>query len=358
MAAGTFVLVEQGTIYAATGWVQIDDVVTVGTDPVEFTQFSAAGTYTAGAGLTQIGTQFSITNTTVTPGTYGNATETVTIAVNSRGQITSISQQPAASYGNAEVSAYLAAGTDTAGYTTTGDISADNIVASGSITSLGYAQIVGDITAFGNVSVGDTLFVSGNSIINGNLILNGRTSVGAINNLTIDGGQPFDIISTDGSGGLSWIPQYSDSDVNNYLSSGANVNLITTGEIIADQASLSSILTDSISVTGGPASLGPVGNVSITGGSNGQVLTTNGSGNLSWTTVSGGSGPTYQGIASGNLTAGAPVVATDDGKLSRVIGATQGIGSAAVFNSNEPGQATVVTLTPNGYVAAFYPNRR
>lgn len=40
-------------------------------------------------------------------------------------------------------------------------------------------------------------------------------------------------------------------------------------------------------------SLGAVGNLRITGGSNGQVLTTNGSGNLSWSTVSGGGNSSY-----------------------------------------------------------------
>ena len=41
------------------------------------------------------------------------------------------------------------------------------------------------------------------------------------------------------------------------------------------------------------ANLGAVGNLTITGGSNGQVLTTNGSNVLSWTTVSGGNGSSY-----------------------------------------------------------------
>jgi hypothetical protein len=40
------------------------------------------------------------------------------------------------------------------------------------------------------------------------------------------------------------------------------------------------------------ATLGPVGNLRISGGTNGQVLTTNGSNILSWTTVSGGNGST------------------------------------------------------------------
>lgn len=45
----------------------------------------------------------------------------------------------------------------------------------------------------------------------------------------------------------------------------------------------------SLAVTG-TTDLGDVGNVSITGGSSGQVLTTDGAGNLSFSTVSSGGG--------------------------------------------------------------------
>lgn len=45
----------------------------------------------------------------------------------------------------------------------------------------------------------------------------------------------------------------------------------------------------SLAVTG-TTDLGDVSNVSITGGSSGQVLTTDGAGNLSFSTVSGGGG--------------------------------------------------------------------
>ena len=51
--------------------------------------------------------------------------------------------------------------------------------------------------------------------------------------------------------------------------------------------------------------MGDVGTIEITGGSNGQVLTTNGSGNLSWTTVSGSGGsglPGYLRTYTGNVT--------------------------------------------------------
>ncbi len=51
--------------------------------------------------------------------------------------------------------------------------------------------------------------------------------------------------------------------------------------------------------------MGDVGTIQITGGSNGQVLTTNGAGNLSWTTVSGSGGsglPGYLRTYTGNVT--------------------------------------------------------
>ena len=50
-----------------------------------------------------------------------------------------------------------------------------------------------------------------------------------------------------------------------------------------------------LNTTSSSANLGPVGNITITGGSNGQVLTTNGSGALSWTTAAGGGNSTPAG---------------------------------------------------------------
>jgi hypothetical protein len=61
MASGDFTFITNGTLYANTGWVQTDPVTTVGTSPVTWIQFSGAGTYTAGTGLTLTGSQFSLT---------------------------------------------------------------------------------------------------------------------------------------------------------------------------------------------------------------------------------------------------------------------------------------------------------
>jgi hypothetical protein len=72
--SGDFIFVSAGTNYANTGWVQTLSPATIGTDPISFTQFSGAGTYLAGDGLSLNGSTFSVD---VTP-TSGNASLTNT----------------------------------------------------------------------------------------------------------------------------------------------------------------------------------------------------------------------------------------------------------------------------------------
>jgi len=61
---------------------------TLGTTAINWYNFSVASTYTAGTGLTLTATQFSITNTAVTAGAYGSATQVGTFTVNAQGQLT------------------------------------------------------------------------------------------------------------------------------------------------------------------------------------------------------------------------------------------------------------------------------
>ena len=84
-----YVFVETGSTQADTGWVcTVDPGGTLGVTAVTWVQFSGAGTYTAGTGLTLTGTQFSISNTAVTAGAYGSATQVGTFTVNAQGQLT------------------------------------------------------------------------------------------------------------------------------------------------------------------------------------------------------------------------------------------------------------------------------
>lgn len=78
--SGDFVFVSAGT-YANTGWVQTLKPATIGTDPLQFTQFSGAGTFTAGTGLDLNGTEFvldlsEVSTTTLPEGTNLYYTDT------------------------------------------------------------------------------------------------------------------------------------------------------------------------------------------------------------------------------------------------------------------------------------------
>jgi hypothetical protein len=86
-----YTFVEEGGTYADTGWVcTVNAGGTLGTTPVTWSQFSGAGTYVAGTGLTLSGNTFSITNTAVTAGSFGSASKTLTATVNAQGQLTAL----------------------------------------------------------------------------------------------------------------------------------------------------------------------------------------------------------------------------------------------------------------------------
>jgi hypothetical protein len=72
---GDFIFVTGGDTQADTGWVQTSEaVVTIGTDPIYFTQFSGAGTFLAGNGLLLDGNTFEIDDTITATKTYVDET--------------------------------------------------------------------------------------------------------------------------------------------------------------------------------------------------------------------------------------------------------------------------------------------
>ena len=58
--SGDFIFVYSGTANGGTGWVQVNRPATIGTDAIAFTQFSGAGTYLGGAGMTLDGNTFNV----------------------------------------------------------------------------------------------------------------------------------------------------------------------------------------------------------------------------------------------------------------------------------------------------------
>lgn len=149
-------------------------------------------------------------------------------------------------------------------------------------------------------------------------------SLGDISTIKIDGGVNGYVLQTDGSGNLTWTAQtgggggngspggansqvqynndgefggdagFTYNNVTNTLYSG-NINVTGNISIATDITASGNAYLGNISTTGfasittlevgTTANLGDVGNVIITGGDNGQYLTTDGDGGLSWVTI-------------------------------------------------------------------------
>ena len=79
---------------ADTGWVcTATQSGTINVTAMPWVQFSNVNTYFAGTGLTLSSNTFSITNTGVTAGSYGSASNTLSATVNAQGQLSALSAQ-------------------------------------------------------------------------------------------------------------------------------------------------------------------------------------------------------------------------------------------------------------------------
>lgn len=162
-----YVWVEQGTINADTGWVCTSDPGgTLGVTAVNWVQFSGAGTYTAGTGLTLTGTQFSITNTAVTAGSYGSASVVPTYTVNAQGQLT-LASNVTISIAPSQINATI----PNSGLTNSA------ITINGTSTSLGGSISVGTVTSVSGTGTVSGLTLTGTVTSTGSLTLGGTLSV-------------------------------------------------------------------------------------------------------------------------------------------------------------------------------------
>jgi len=142
----------------------------------------------------------------------------------------------------------------------------------------GEARVEGDLTVIGNINAD-----LGNVVVE-NLTVEGKTDLGQVGNITITGGSTNYVLRTDGTGNLSWANIQ--SEIANPAGSNTYVQYNNNGLFGASAKFRFNADTNTVDIDGilqtTVSKLGSVSNVHILGGSNGQVLATDGNGNLSW----------------------------------------------------------------------------
>jgi len=301
MAGGDFVFIQQGTVYNDTGWVMTDPVTTVGTSDVTFVQFSGAGSFTAGSGLTLTGTVFSVNTDNLTTDISGG-----NVVVKTSAQFTT------PDIGAATGTSLSATGNVAGGnLTTAGVVSATGNVIGGNITTAGVVAATGNVSG-GNITTGAKVVAVGNidstsGIFNGDGFGLSNIPAANITGLSLsgiaNGTSNVDIAAADGN-----------------ISMG--VNGVADIVIVAD---------DGIEVTGTTKSSGTVTASAFT--ANTGIFTGNGSG--------------LTALTGANVTGEVPFAATANavagGNVSGQV--ANALVSGTVYTAAQPNVTSVGTLT-------------
>jgi hypothetical protein len=218
-----FTFIESGTTLADTGWVCTSNQGgTIDVTPITWSQFSGAGSYLAGTGLTLTGNTFSITNTAVTAAAYGSASQVATFTVNAQGQITLA----------ANASIAIAASQITSG-------TIDSARLSGSYSGITGLGTLGDLTVTNTI----TGSVSGNA--------GTATTATKATNLA--------------AGAAGSVPYQTAADTTTFLAAGSNGQVLTLAAGLPSWATPTSGTVTSVSGTGTVSGISLSGTVTTTG---------------------------------------------------------------------------------------------
>jgi len=218
-----FTFIESGTTLADTGWVcTANQGGTIDVTPITWSQFSGAGSYLAGTGLTLTGNTFSITNTAVTAAAYGSASQVATFTVNAQGQITL-----AASTSIAIAASQITSGT------------IDSAKLSGSYSGITGLGTLGDLTVTNTI----TGSVSGNA--------GTATTATKATNLA--------------AGAAGSVPYQTAADTTTFLAAGSNGQVLTLAAGLPSWATPTTGTVTSVSGTGTVSGISLSGTVTTTG---------------------------------------------------------------------------------------------
>jgi hypothetical protein len=295
---GSYVFINGGDVYANTGWVaSVSNPATfvVGTDAINWIQFSGAGTYLAGTGLTLTGSTFSV-----------NASQT---------QITEV-------------------GTLT-GLNVNGNIIAANITANTGVFS-------GNGAGLTNIAGGNVIGQVGNALVAGTVYTNAQpniTSVGTLTSLAVTGNATAgNLYANAGTVGATTGTFSGNVTAGNLYANagtvGASIGVFTTGNITTINSGLMQNGTSNVAiVNNGNVTLGVAGTTRITA----TTVGANVNGTLG---VSGN-------LAAANISANIANLTTANVTGNVIVGSTTLTSATVTTTSTSPAQ-TIATFPVSG----------
>ena len=312
-----FTFVTEGSINGDTGWVCTNNdtsPITVGTTPILFSQFSGAGSYSAGNALSLNGTQFNVNidtsgaNTIAINGSnelYIPTGATLTNPNITAATGTSLSVTGSVTGGNVYTGGEVSAtGTVTGGnVSTSGFVTATGNVTGGNVYTGGESSATGNVTG-GNLSTGGTVTATG-TITGGNLSTGGTVTATG----TITGGNVYT------AGEISATGNITANASSFFVGNGSMLTGVTATGVDANNLTgntlSSNVIYSSLTSVGTLSSLSATGDITVTGGNIATDGTVSATGTVTGGNVyTGGDSSATGTVTGGNLSTGGTVTAT------------------------------------------------